>query len=53
MNVNVGGGRRGRRRSMAATLPSVCPRAAVATDVAYHHLYVLGMTSTEKVAHFD
>jgi len=22
---------------MAATLPSVCPRAAVATDVAHHH----------------
>jgi len=24
---------------LAATLPSVCPRAAVATDVAYHHRY--------------
>ena len=24
---------------LVATLPSVCPRAAVATDVAYHHRY--------------
>ena len=34
-----GGGRKGRRRWMAATLPSVCPRAAVATIVVYHHQY--------------
>ncbi|XP_061760019.1 protein SOGA1-like isoform X2 [Nerophis ophidion] len=33
----IGGGWRGRRRKLAATLPSVYPRAAVATDVAYHH----------------
>jgi len=32
--MNVGGGRRGRRRWLAATLPSVCP-----TDVPYHHRY--------------
>ena len=38
MNVG-GGGRRGRRRWLAATLLSVCPRAAVATDVAYRHRY--------------
>ena len=48
MNVNVGGGRRGRRCSMAATLPSVCPRAAVATDVAYHHLYVWVWTQLRR-----
>ena len=29
----------GRRHWMAATLPSVCPRAAVATIVVYHHQY--------------
>jgi len=39
MWMNFGGGRRGRRRRLAATLPSICPRAAVATDAAYHHWY--------------
>ena len=34
-----GGSRRGCRCWMAAMLPSVCPRAAVATIVVYHHRY--------------
>ena len=37
--MNVGGGRSGRRCWLAATLLSVCPRAAVATVVTYHHRY--------------
>ena len=37
--MNVGGGRRGRGVWLAATLLSVCPRAAVATEVAYHHQF--------------
>ena len=34
-----GGGRRGRRRWMAAMLPLVCPRAPVATILVDHHQY--------------
>lgn len=29
--------------TLAATLPSVYPRAAVATDLAYHHQYECGV----------